>query len=776
MLAYVLKKNNKALTAAFNIKKQNLLMTGKSKKNRKYTLVFWVLYATPIVFAILLFTSISMGLWGFMPSFEELENPRSNLASEIYSADGELLGTFYIHNRSNVQYNDISPNMINALLATEDIRFHHHSGVDIRSIFRVLIRNIIGGRRSAGGGSTLSQQLAKNLFPRQDNPSAAEIVIIKLKEWVTAAKLERNYTKEEIIAMYLNTVDFGSHAFGVKLAAKTYFNTTPEELKTEEAALLVGLLKAPSWYHPVRNPERALSRRQVVLTQMARYEYISIEELDSLMALPLDMSDFQIQDHHTGIATYFREHLRKELSQWSRTRYKPDGSNYDIYRDGLKIYTTIDARMQRHAEEAVEAHMANYLQPEFFRHWRGYRNAPYDTNISDSIVDQLILNTIRRSDRYRSLRRSGMAEDSIMEVFREPRPMRVFSWQGDIDTIMTPLDSIWYYKHFLNAGFMAVEPQTGHVKAYVGGNNFRHFKFDHVTGSRRQVGSVFKPFLYTLAMQEGEFGPCTKVPNTPVTFELWNDSLWTPQNSSSDREGEMVTLQWALANSVNYISAFLMRRYSPEAVIRLVRRMGVKSHIPAVYAISLGTPDLSVYEIVGANATYANKGVYIEPTFVTRIEDQSGNLVEAFVPHREEAMSEETAWLMLELMKGVVSEGTGRRLRWRYGFTHPIAGKTGTTQSNSDGWFVGITPDLVAAAWVGGEDRGIRFRDLSLGQGANTALPIWAEFMTRIYSDKTLNISKEDFEPPLHPPAIITDCSKIEQEQTPRDYFRRDIF
>ncbi len=751
-------------------------MTKKDSKKRKYILIFWLLFASPLVFAFLLFYSISIGLWGFMPSFEELENPKSNLASEIYSADDELLGTFYIHNRSNVSYDEISPHMINALLATEDIRFHYHSGVDTRSIFRVLIRNIIGGRRSAGGGSTLSQQLAKNLFPRQENPSTAQIVIIKLKEWVTAAKLERNYTKDEIIAMYLNTVDFGSHAFGIKLAAKTYFNTTPEELKVEESALLVGLLKAPSWYHPVRNPERAFTRQQVVLTQMARYEFISIEEYDSLRTMPLDMSNFQVQDHHTGIATYFREHLRTELMRWSKTKYKPDGSNYDIYRDGLKIYTTIDARMQQHAEEAVKEHMGNYLQPTFFRHWQGFKNAPYDTLLSDTQINELIMNTIRRSDRYRELRRAGLPEDSIIKNFREPIRMRVFSWEGDIDTIMSPLDSIWYYKHFLNAGMMAMEPHTGHVKAYIGGNNFRHFKFDHVTGSRRQVGSVFKPFLYTLAMQEGEFGPCTQVPNTPVTFELWDGELWTPKNSSDDREGEMVTLQWALANSVNYVSAFLMKRYSPEALIRLVRRMGVKSHIPPVYAIALGTPDLSVYEIVGANATYANKGVYIEPTFITRIEDQNGNLIEAFVPHREEAMSEETAWLMLELMKGVVSEGTGRRLRWRYGFEYPIAGKTGTTQSNSDGWFVGITPDLVAASWVGGEDRGIRFRTLSLGQGANTALPIWAKFMTRVYADKTLNISKDDFEPPLRKPDIETDCSKVQQRETPRDYFRREIF
>lgn len=751
-------------------------MTQEEVKKRKYTFVFWLIFASPVVLGLLLFFSISVGWWGFMPSFEELENPKSNLASEIYSADGELLGTFYIHNRSNVQFDDLSPNVVNALLATEDIRFRYHSGVDVRSVFRVLIRNIIGGQRSAGGGSTVSQQLAKNLFPRQENPSLAQIVIIKLKEWVTAARLERNYTKDEIIAMYLNTVDFGSHAFGIRSAAKTYFNTTPEELTAEESALLIGLLKAPSWYHPVRNPERALSRRQVVLTQMARYQFISIEELDSLRNIPLDMSNFQIQDHHTGIGTYFREHLRSQLRQWSRNHVKPDGSYYDIYRDGLRIYTTIDSRMQRYAEEAVREHMGNYLQPTFYQHWRGFTNAPYDTDLTQLQIDENIRRTIRRSDRYQSLRREGLPEDSIMANFDKPVPMRVFSWEGDIDTIMSPLDSIWYYKHFLHAGLMAVEPHTGHVKAYVGGIDFRHFKFDHVTGSRRQVGSVFKPFLYTLAMQEGEFGPCTKVPNTPVSFELWDGTLWTPKNSSDTREGEMVTLQWALANSVNFVSAFLMKRYSPEAVIRLVRRMGITSDIDVVPSIALGVSDLSVYEVVGANATFANKGVYIEPTFITRIEDQSGNLIEAFVPHREEAMNEETAWLMLELMKGVVSEGTGRRLNFRYGFDHPIAGKTGTTQSNSDGWFVGITPDLVTGTWVGGEDRGIRFRTLSLGQGANTALPIWAEFMTRVYADETINISMGDFEAPMNPPAIETDCSRVGERDSPRDYFRREIF
>jgi penicillin-binding protein 1A len=746
-----------------------------NKKN-KYLLYFWALFISPVVLVLLLFFTISIGLWGFMPSFEELENPKSNLASEIYSADGVLLGTFAIHNRSNVRYDEISPNMVEALLATEDIRFHYHSGVDIRSIFRVVFRNIIGGRRSAGGGSTLSQQLAKNLFPRQESPSVFQIVVIKLKEWVTAAKLERNYTKDEIIAMYLNTVDFGSHAFGIKTAAKTYFNTSPDSLKVEEAALLVGMLKAPSWFHPVRNPERALNRRQVVLNQMARYEYLDAGLHDSIRQIPLDMSRFQIQDQHTGLATYLREHLRLELAAWGQSRVKPDGTHYNIYKDGLKIYTTIDSRMQQYAEEAVEEHLGGFLQASFFAHWRGYNNAPFGRDLSQDQINTIINNSIRRSDRYINMRREGLSEDSIQRSFRTKTQMRVFSWGGDIDTLLSPLDSIWYYKHFLNTGLMAVEPQTGHVKAYVGGIDFRHFKFDHVTSSRRQVGSTFKPFLYTLAMQEGEYGPCTRIPNVPVSFELWDGSIYTPKNSSDDREGEMVSLKWALANSVNYISAFLMKRYSPLAVIDLVRRMGITGPIDPVPALALGTPDISVYEMAGAMATYANKGVYIKPSFVTHIEDQSGNLVEAFTPTQHEAMSEETAYLTLALMKGVVESGTGIRLRLGYGFNNPIAGKTGTTQNNSDGWFIGITPELATSVWVGAEERGARFRTLAQGQGARTAMPIWALFMQRVYADETINLSREDFEKPQRPLTVETDCDKYDQQRSPRDFFRQDVF
>ncbi len=755
-------------------------MSKKKNVNKKRTLRdfikgFWIVFFAPIVFIFLLFFAINVGLLGPMPSFEELENTKSNLASEVYSADSVLLGTYYIHNRTNINYEDLSPNVVNALLSAEDIRFHYHSGVDIRSVFRVFFRTIIAGQRSAGGGSTISQQLAKNLFPRQQDPSTIEIIIIKLKEWVTAIKLERNYTKEELIAMYLNTVDFGSHAFGIKSAAQTYFNTSPDQLKTEEAALLVGILKAPSWYHPVRNTDRAFSRRNIVLSQMARYNYIDQNELDSLRKLPIDMSEFQVHDQHSGIATYFREYLRQELVKWSETRYKPDGTNYNIYKDGLKIYTTIDSRMQKHAEEAVREHLGGYLQPTFFEHWEGYTNAPFDRDLTPEEIDRIYTLSIMRSDRYRNMKLEGIPDDSIMRSFNIPVRMSVFSWDGDIDTVMTPMDSIRYYKHMLNTGVMAVEPYTGYVRAYVGGNDFRHFKFDHVTGSRRQVGSTFKPFLYTLAMQEGE-SPCTKVPNSPVTFRLHDGSEWTPKNASDHREGEMVTLKWGLANSVNFISAFLMKRYNPQAVIKLVRRMGIESNIDPVPAIALGTPDLKVSEMTGAMSTYANKGIHIQPTYVTHIADNNGNLIESFMPYQEEAMSEQTAYLMLELLKNVVDEGTGRRLRFRYEFDNPIAGKTGTTQNNSDGWFIGLTPDLVTGIWVGCEDRGARFRDMYLGQGANMALPIWAKFMQRVYADENLDVSKDDFEEPSMPLSVEIDCSKYEQEDDFDDIFSPDVF
>lgn len=764
---------------------------------------FWIIYFSTLGFIFLFFTAMSLGLLGFMPSFEELENPKSNLASEVISADQDVLGKYYIENRSNIHYSDLSPNLVNAIIATEDSRFHNHSGVDVKALFRVTFGIMTGSRK--GGGSTITQQLAKNLFPRKTDRNFVETVFIKLKEWITAIKLERNYTKEEIIAMYFNTVDFGSNSFGIKSAAKTFFNKTPDKLTIEESAMLVGMLKAPTWFSPVRNPERALKRREVVLNQMRKHEYITSQQYDSIRVIPLDMSGYRMQDHASGEATYFREYLRgimtakkpkskdyfdkaqyshdsiqwetNPLFGWVEKNPKPDGSKYNLYKDGLKIYTTLNSRMQIYAEQAVTEHLANDLQPAFFKHWKGRTEAPFDfpRDVVKEEANKLLVSSMKRSDRYIKLRNAGASEDSINRSFKTKIPMKIFTWKGERDTIMSPWDSIRYCKFFLQAGLMSVEPQTGFVRAYVGGINYKHFQYDHVMQAKRQVGSTFKPFVYTLAMQEGDFSPCTKIANIQYTIDLADGTKWEPKNSSDYKEGEMVTLKEALANSINWISAFLIKRYSPAAVVSIARKMGVTSHIDAVPAISLGTPDLTLYEMTGAMNCFAAKGVYIEPMFVTRIEDKNGNILSRFMPMQQEAMSEETAYLMLQLMKGVVESGTGVRLRYKYGLSYPIAGKTGTSQSHSDGWFMGITPDLVTGVWVGGEDRSIRFRNISLGQGANMALPIWALYMKKVYEDKKLNLYTGDFEAPLMPLSVEIDCKKYELGQQKFDKKGYDV-
>jgi penicillin-binding protein 1A len=743
-------------------------MNTKSKKNdsqfKFYIKRFWIIYTFIFLFIVLLFTFLSLGWLGFMPSFEELENPKSNLASEIITSDQQILGKYYIENRSNSHYQELSPSLINALIATEDARFEKHSGVDTRSILRVIGKTIIGRQKSSGGGSTITQQLAKNLFPRKKNQSVFMMVITKFKEWITAAKLERNYSKEEIIAMYFNTVDFGSNSFGIKTAARTYFGKSPDSLKIEESALLVGILKAPTYYSPLKNPENAMKRREVVLNQMRKYDYITQQEYDSLKVLPIDMSRYSIQDHTAGYGTYFREYLRQYLNEWCANHKKPDGTPYNLYKDGLKIYTTINYKMQKYAEEAVAEHLSKDLQPAFYKHWKGVKNAPF-YQLKPEEIEVIYEASMKNSDRYRHMKENKATDEEIRKAFNTPVAMRIFSWEGEKDTVMTPWDSLKYYKWFLHAGLMSVEAQTGYVRAYVGGINYRYFQFDNVKVGKRQVGSTFKPFLYTLAMQEGEFSPCTEVPNLPVTFDMGpNAPAWTPKNADDKREGEMVTLKWALANSVNYVSAYLMKRFSPAAVVNMARKMGVTSPIDAVPAICLGTPDLSVYEMVGAMNTYANKGVYIEPIFITRIEDKNGNLLESFIPKQQEAMNEETAYLMIDLMRGVVESGTGARLRYRFGMNAPIAGKTGTTQNNSDGWFMGITPSLTTGVWVGGELRSIHFRSITLGQGANMALPIWAIYMKKVWDDKTLNVSKGDFEKPAKDISDRIDCKKFKQE------------
>lgn len=736
-----------------------------SKWHQHYLARFWMIYLASLLLLTLFFVGIANKMFGPMPSFEELENPKTNLATEIYSSDGKLLGTYYLENRSNIEYKDLPPHLVHALLAIEDIRFEKHAGVDLKALFRVAFGVVTGNHR--GGGSTLTQQLAKNLFPREKNLSTGELVMRKFKEWITALRLERNYSKQEILAMYLNTVDFGSQSWGIKIAAKTFFGKPVDSLNIEESALLVGVINAPTWYSPVRNPERSFNRRNLVMKQMEKYGFISLEQYDSLSQLPLDMSNFGLGSHSTGMATYFREILRMEMKQWCSTHYKSDGTNYDLYKDGLKIYTTIDSRLQKYAEEAMVKHLKDDLQPAFFKHWKGYPNAPFvfESAVASQEIKNLMEQAMRRSHRYMQLRDAGVPMDSIRLIFNTPVPMRIFSWEGPRDTVMSPMDSIRYSKFFLQAGIMSMDPRTGHVLAYVGGIDYRFFQFDHVKLSQRQVGSTFKPFLYSLAMQEGEFTPCSKVANVQYSVDLPDGTVWSPRNSSNKRIGEQVTLKWALANSNNWISAFLIKRYPPHSVVTMARKMGVTAPLDPVPALALGSSDISLYEMVGAFNTFANKGVYIKPIMVTRVEDKYGNVIESFVPEKSEAMSEETAYLMLDLMKGVVQSGTGVRLRYKYGLNNPIAGKTGTTQNQSDGWFIGITPDLATGVWVGAEDRSAHFRTISLGQGANMALPIWAIYMQSVLADPTLGLSRGDFEKPLQPLSVQLDCDKYENEK-----------
>jgi len=746
-----------------------------SKKKNIYTILLWFVGVLPLLGIVLLFYSISSGKMGFMPSFAELENPKTNLASEAFSSDGKLIGKFYLQNRSFVSYKQLSPNIVNALIATEDSRFKEHAGIDGKSLIRVFYGVVTG--HTKGGGSTITQQLAKNLFPRDTTTYHSKIkkiyhlALAKFKEWVTAVKLERNYTKDEILTMYLNTVTFGSETFGIKSAAKTFFNTTPDSLKIQEAALLVGLLKAPTYYSPLLHPDRSKKRRNVVLSQMKKYKYITASQYDSLSALPIGLK-FQVQNHRQGLATYFREYLRLMLTKkkpdksryidmqafyedslewatnpaygWCNKNKKPDGTYYNLYRDGLKIYTTIDSRMQQYAENAVRDHLKNDLQKAFFREQKGRKKAPFAWNVSYKQIKRLMEASMKRTDRYRRLKKQGLPFDSIKAIFHKPVPTKLFSWDGYIDTVISPWDSIRYSKYFLQAGVMSMEPSTGYVKAYVGGIDFKYFQYDHVKVAKRQVGSTFKPFLYTLAMQEG-YSPCYKVPNVSVTFELPEGKIWSPKNADITKyEGKMVSLKFGLANSVNNISAWLMKQFSPEAVIKIARNMGVVSHIDPYPSICLGTPDISLYEMVGAFNTFPNKGIYIKPIFITKIEDKNGTVLQTFVAPQHEAMNEKTAYLMVNLMEGVVNHGTAIRLRFKYGFKNQIGAKTGTTQNQSDGWFIGYVPRLSTGVWVGGEDRGIHFRGIRYGQGANMALPIWALYMKQVYADSTLGYSLDE--------------------------------
>ena len=741
---------------------KNKKKTRKQQESPRAIRNLWIVFGGFLLLLVLFFFCVAKGVFGTMPTFEELENPRTNLATEIISADGKLLGSYYVENRSNVRYAELSHYMPEALISIEDERFTEHSGIDERALLRVAFGLLTG--RKKGGGSTITQQLAKNLFPRGENLSKPKLVLRKFQEWITATKLEHNYSKEEIIAMYLNTVAFGHNAFGIRSAASTFFDKKPSEMNIEECALMAGVVNAPTRYSPVRNPERSMGRRNLVLQKMADNGFITQAECDSISLIPIDMTHFSIKDHNSGQATYFREFLRGELNEWAKNTKRADGTPYNIYRDGLRIYTTIDSRMQRYAEEAVKEFMGKELQPMFYKHWKGQKNAPF-SNVTADEIDHILLTSMKRTDRYRSLKNEGMPEDSIRAEFDRPVRMTVFSWDGPIDTVMTPMDSIRYYKWFLQASLVSIESHTGHVKAYVGGLDYRFFKYDHVTQARRQVGSTFKPFLYSLAMQEGEYTPCTRIPNIPYNIQLEDGKFWSPGNSGG-RVGEEITLKYALAQSNNWISAYLMNRFGPNAVIAQARRMGVESPIDAVPAICLGVCDLKLIEMVGAMSTFANQGVYIKPMFITRIEDKNGNVIQRFSPEESEAMSELTAYKMIELMKGVVQSGTGIRLRSTYGFTNPVAGKTGTTQKNSDGYFMGITPDLTTGVWVGAEDRSVHFRSTKLGQGSHTALPIWALYMKKVYADKGLNISKGDFEKPYIPGVDLNfDCDRYDNDE-----------
>jgi len=783
-------------------------MAKKEDKFRKYKIWFWSIFSFPFVLVITLFILISFELFGPMPSFEDLENPDNNLAAEVYSADGVLLGKFFLQNRTWTDYDEISPYVVAALIAAEDIRFHRHSGIDIRSLVRVAVKTIIMGQET-GGGSTITQQLAKNLYRTremmQDGTVKSHSIglgLAKFKEWSTAVRLERNYTKEEIIAMYLNQYDFLYNAVGISSASSVYFNTTPDSLSVEEAAILVGMLKNPIRYNPKRNPENMIIRRNIVLSQMGKYGYLDQEVVDSLKQLPIEI-DFKEEGHDTGLATYLREYIRttmiayepdsimfllnsqyldakrewenNPLYGWCRKNKKPDGSNYNIYSDGLRIFTSIDSRMQRYAEESVTEHLARDLQPAFYNIAKNFRNPPFSNDITSNQVDRLMEVSIRRTDRYRNMV-GRVSEDSIWKAFNTPVPMELFSWEGDIDTIMTPYDSVLYYKYFVRSAMMAMDPHTGYVKAYVGGPDFRYFKYDAVNQQRKQVGSTIKPFLYTLAMQEG-YSPCYEVENIPREFED-NDTIWSPRSSGpKEYHGKMVTLKWGLANSENYISAWLMKQFTPQAVVDLMARMGINPrYIDPVNSIFLGTSVLTLNEMVGAFGTYSNKGVFTEPLVVSRIEDKNGNIISQFTPNIDEVMSEEQAYLMISLLRGVVDQGTAIRLRIKYELGGQIGGKTGTTQNHSNGWFMGVTPNLVAGVWTGWEDQAIHFEDMTHGQGANMALPVFGLFLQKIYADPELGIMEADEfdEPPGF--NIELDCDKVKRQSPSRDIYDLERF
>ena len=741
---------------------------------RKIIKALWIFLAVIVLAIVVIFVSISKGWIGNMPPVEELENPSYKFATEIFSEDEKVLGTWSYskENRVYTAYKDLSPSIINALIATEDVRFVEHSGIDAKALFRAFVKRGLMFQKNAGGGSTLSQQLAKQLFTENVARNTLQRLFQKPIEWVIAVKLERYYTKEEILSMYLNKFDFLNNAVGIKTAAYTYFGCEPKDLKIEEAATLVGMCKNPSLYNPVRFNERSRGRRNVVLEQMRKAGYITDAECDSLQALPLKLTYNRV-DHKEGLATYFREYLRgvmtapkpvrsdyrgwqmqkfyedsiawetNPLYGWCAKNKKKDGTNYNIYTDGLKIYTTINSRMQQYAEDAVKEHLGDYLQPVFFKEKEGSKNAPYARSLPEKRVEELLTKAMKQTERYRLMKEAGASEQQIRKAFDTPEEMTVFSWKGDKDTIMTPMDSIRYYKSFLRTGFMSMDPANGHVKAYVGGPNYVYFQYDMAMVGRRQVGSTIKPYLYTLAMENG-FSPCDQARHVEQTLIDENGTPWTPRNANDKRYGEMVTLKWGLANSDNWISAYLMGKLNPYDLVRLIHSFGVRNKaIDPVVSLCLGPCEISVGEMVSAYTAFANKGIRVAPLFVTRIEDSDGNVISTFAPQMEEVISASSTYKMLVMLRAVINEGTGGRVR-RYGITADMGGKTGTTNDNSDAWFMGFTPSLVSGCWVGGDERDIHFGRMTYGQGAAAALPIWAMYMKKVYDDPTLGYDQQE--------------------------------
>ena len=721
-----------------------------AQETKRYSLIIWKLLVGGIALFAIFISMIGLGLFGALPSFRDIEHPKSNQASEIIAEDGRPLGTYFVQNRSNVTYKDISENVINGLIATEDTRFKEHSGIDFKRTFSIIGYNLIGKKQ---GASTITQQLAKNLFPRESNLNFFSLILTKFKEWIVAVKLERNYTKEEIITMYLNTVDFGNQAYGIKSAARVYFNTTPDKLTLTQAATLVGMQKGITMYSPTRHPERSRDRRNTVMAMMVKSDLLTQQEFEAQKDKPLNLN-FNAATVNDGIAPYFRTVLKNDIKNifQEQSITKPDGTPYDLDRDGLKIYTTLNYDMQVYAEEAQKEYM-KVLQEQFINSWKG-RNPFKDKTLQ---IEQ----GIKRSDRYKSLKQEGKSEDEITEDFNTKTEMTIFTWKGNIDTVMKPIDSVRYYKMLLRNAMMTMDPTNGHVKAWVGGINYEHFKYDQVKMGTRQVGSTAKPFTYAVAIENG-YSPCYTVPNVPVTIEGYGEP-WTPRNSGKPLPGS-ITLQKALAYSQNYVTAYLMKQVGPVAVSTLATKMGIPN-VPAFPSICLGTFDSSIYNMVGAYGAFANKGTYTKPIYLLRIEDKNGVVLFSQKEIPKPIMSEEVAYVMTRMLRGVVANGTGSRLSYKYKVNAPIGAKTGTTQNNSDGWFMAITPQLVTGIWTGCEDRAFHFISTSQGEGANTALPIFAGFIKRVYANPSLKIGQKDFEAPKSGVTITYDCNQYQQQE-----------